>query len=331
MTSGGPGDEPAGAASESRAPGDAGAAEALAEKLAAETARAEDNYDEAALRAGRFRKLQETRRAHAGRPARGRQARDCWRSSCPCSTISSARSATNRSRTACAAASRRRSTRIRGVARGRGREAAVARRHPFDPRLAEAIGTRATRRRRRRRHRRGGAARLRDRRRRPAPGARDRREENGRIAARVNYKDYYAGPRRPEGRAGERHQVGVPQARAQVAPRREPRQSQGRRGEVQGNLGGLRGPRRSRQARQVRRARQRLAASRATGRAAAPLPRRAVSVAAGAVRLRRLRRRRRAERFLGLLRHVLLGRRQAPDGAESVRAARQRPRDDDST
>jgi molecular chaperone GrpE len=44
MTSGGPGNEPAGAASESRAPGDAGAAEALAEKLAAETARAEDNH-----------------------------------------------------------------------------------------------------------------------------------------------------------------------------------------------------------------------------------------------------------------------------------------------
>ncbi len=47
------------------------------------------------------------------------------------------------------------------------------------------------------------------------------------------------GPRRAQERLAGRHQEGVPQARAAVPPGREPRQ-QGRRGAVQGDLGGQR-------------------------------------------------------------------------------------------
>ena len=114
----------------------------------------------------------------------------------------------------------------------------------------------------------------------------------------------------PENRSGERHQVGVSQARAQVASRRESARTPKRPRRSSRRSRGLRGPRRSRETQEVRRARA------AIGNALRSKPSSSAVIAT-----RRHERRsasglrhdeRRPERLLRFLRHVLpgIGRRQ---------------------
>ena len=135
-------------------------------------------------------------------------------------------------------------------------------------------------------------------------------------------KDYYQVLGVPKNALAGGHQEGVPQARAAVPPGREPRQ-QGRRGAVQGDLGGQRRPVRRGEADELRpRAgdgRGRVRPGRA-GRRRRRVARRLRRPGRRAVRDRRLRHRRSAAR--------VRQRGRSRPAAPTAAAARRRPRDD---
>ena len=217
------------------------------------------------LRDGRFRELQEARRASARRhraaPARNR----CSPRSCRCSTTSSAR-LRSRTPTDCAAGCRRRcacsSRRSRAKASKPSRSWAAVR---SAARRSDRDAARARRRRRGHRPRRGPQG-VHDGRRGAAPRASRRRQE------RVNYKDYYAILGVPKSAAEKDIKSAYRKLARKWHPDAEPGQPAPGRREVQGHPGGVRGSRRSREAPQVRRPGFGLAARRARGRAAPLVP-----------------------------------------------------------